>query len=423
MSILDRDALEQSPLADLHAIASELSIDSFRRMRKADLIDAILARQGGQERETEDEARTDAPPREEAEEEGDETGTRRRRWRRGRRGKDGEEESGEEESGEERTEAQAADEPGPEAEGPQQIEQEAERAEGDEPPAPAVEAAKPEPEVVEGVVELLPGGSGFVRVNPPDPSDGDVYVSSAQIKRCELVTGDRVSGPRRSPRRSERFASLVRVDTVNGRPASELADSVRFEDRPVAFPERRLRLAGGDPTLEAIDRVAPIGRGSRVTLFGGAAAGKTETLRRLAGALSGDDGLELWLALIGVRPEELAEWQERQPAPAVSLSFAASSEAQSQALEGVVEQVRRLVARGADAVILIDTLDGVAPGVARKALASARNVVDGGSLTVIATASAPLGGETTVIALEPSGSTGPAVDPSRSWTIRPERLG
>jgi transcription termination factor Rho len=135
----------------------------------------------------------------------------------------------------------------------------------------------------------------------------------------------------------------------------------------------------------------------------------------------------VWLVLTGVRPEELAEWQQGQLTPAISLTFAASVDVQSQALEGVVEQVRRLVARGADAVILIDTLDGVMPSVARKALASARNVVDGGSLTVIATASAPLGGETTVIALQrprpDAGQSFPAIDPDESWTIRRELLG
>lgn len=421
MSILDRDALEQSPLADLHAIASELSIDSFRRLRKAELIEAILARQGGEgERAAgQDEAGEEATG-------DDESPSRRRRWRRGARGRaDGEEgDTGDQDS------AALSEPAGPEpsraeAEGPKEIEKEVDRAEPQESSGRREEAAKPGSEPVEGVVELLPGGSGFLRLNPPDPSDDDVYISSAQIKRCELVTGDRVSGPRRPPRRSERFASLLRVDTVNGQPASELADSVRFEDRPVVFPSQRLVGPGGDELLEAIDRAAPLGRGSRATIFGPAAAGKTEVLRRLSAALSGHEELQLWIVLTGVRPEEVSEWQQGQPAPAVSLSFAASSDAQSQALEGVVEQVRRLVARGAHAVLLIDALDSITPSVARKAMASARSVVDGGSLTVIAAAPAPLGGETTVIALDPSSarSGAPAVDESRSWTIRRQLLG
>ncbi len=415
MSIFDRDALEQSPLADLHAIASELSIDSFRRMRKGELIDAILTRQEGEQRDESADEEADAPD-EEA------TASRRGRWRRGGRGRRGPgDEAGPVDESAPPSEAGEAAEPGeaeeaaesgeaeeagePHEEGPKEIDQEVERAEH---------------ETVEGVVELLPGGSGFVRAHPPEPSDEDVYVSSAQIKRCELVTGDRVTGPRRPPRRSERFASLVRVDTVNGRPATELADAVRFDDLPIAFPDRKFAFPAEDELLAAIDRTAPIGRGSRVTIFGAAGAGKTETLRRLAGALSGGEE-QLWLVLTGVRPEEIAEWQAGPVAPAAALSLAASPEAQAQALDGVVDQVRRLVARGGHAVLLIDTLDAVLAGAGRKAMASARNVIDGGSLTVIATARLPVGGETTVVALS-SDAHAPGVDPGASWTMRRERL-
>jgi transcription termination factor Rho len=419
MSILDRDSLEKSPLADLHAIASELSIDGYRRLRKAELIDVLVARQEGRPPagKAEDEVQEQEGSGEAADALADDDApVPRRRWRRGGRPR-----------------------PGGDGEPSAQADEESSEAPDDGPAEPKVETEgkqeqgrstgqpdRPEQDVVEGVVELLAGGSGFVRVHPPEPSDDDVYISSAQIKRCELVTGDRVSGPRRAPRRSERFASLLRVDTVNDRPASELADSVRFEDRPASFPSRKIALAAGDPALAAIEQVAPIGRGSRVTIFGPAASGKTDLLRRVAAVLAGDPELQVWLVLIGVRPEELAEWQQGAQAPAVGLSFASSADAQSQALEGVVEQVRRLVARGGDAVILIDSLDGVLPAVARKALASSRNLVDGGSLTVIATASALLGGETTAIALErsPSGTPEhPLVDRSRSWAIRGELLG
>src|SRR3954453_22739836 len=96
----------------------------------------------------------------------------------------------------------------------------------DEPAA----ADEREDRVVEGTVELLANGSGFMRVPPPEPTDDDVYISAAQVKRCELVAGDRISGPMRTPRRSERFPSLVRVDTINGRPAEEVAEGTRFED-------------------------------------------------------------------------------------------------------------------------------------------------------------------------------------------------
>ncbi len=288
-------------------------------------------------------------------------------------------------------------------------------------PAPAAT----EDEIVTGVVELLPNGSGFVRVEPPEPSDRDVYISVAQVKRCELVSGDRISGPRRAPRRSERFASLIRVDTINDRPAGELADSTRFDDLPAAFPQDAFRFGSEDPTLEAIERLTPIGRGSRVTIAGPSGAGKTEALRRLAAALADRDELQISVALAGVRPEEITEWSSGSPAPTAAVSLAASPDAQAAAVELVVDQARRIAARGADAVVLIDSLDGVHQHAARKALAAARNIVDGGSLTVIATSSRPVGGETTVIALDQAlASVGrfPALDLAASGTLRPELL-
>jgi transcription termination factor Rho len=262
-------------------------------------------------------------------------------------------------------------------------------------------------------------------VHPPEPSEDDVYVSAAQVKRCELVPGDRIAGPRRPPRRSERFASLIRIDTINGQPADEVADSTRFEDLPAAFPTERFRLGSDDPTVKAVEWLTPFGQGSRVTIVGPARAGKTEALRRLAATLAGQEGVQLSLVLAGVRPEEIAEWQQGPVAPAAAVSFAASGDAQAQTVERVVDQARRLAARGSHAVVLIDTLGGMPAHAARKLLASARSIVDGGSLTVIATAPEPVGGETTVIALDPLlASTGrfPAVDLLGSWTIRAERL-
>jgi transcription termination factor Rho len=162
-----------------------------------------------------------------------------------------------------------------------------------------------------------------------------------------------------------------------------------------------------------------------VSIVGQAGAGKTEALRRLGTALAELDGIQLSLALAGVRPEEIGEWGQGPIAPTAAVSFAGSLDAQGNAVELVVDQARRVAARGAHAVVLIDTLDGLHPGVARKAMAAARNVVDGGSLTVIATASRPIGGETTVIALDRTlASTGrfPALDLAESGTIRAELL-
>jgi transcription termination factor Rho len=384
MTVLHRDALEASPLADLHAIASELGIDGFRRLRKADLIERILERDGGNGNGDGDEG-VAADIVDEAAEEA-EARPRRRRGTRGGRGRSG------------RDAGDRDDDEG---------------------------AGERRDEVVEGVVELLGNGSGFVRLDPPEPSDDDVYVSAAQVRRCELVSGDRVSGPVRKPRRSERYPSLVRVDTINGSPAEEVAEGTPYDELPCAFPSARLELGSDDPTLKAIEWLTPIGRGSRVVITGGPLAGKTETLRRLAAALAGTEGLELSLVLVGVRPEEAAEWKAGPVEPAAALTLAAGSDAQAQALERAIETAQRIAARGGHAVVLVDTLDGIAPGTARRALAAARAIVDGGSLTVIATASRPLGGETTVIGLDATRTAArnfPALDLTASGTLRPELL-
>ena len=240
-SVLDRSALAESPLADLHLLANELGVDGFRRLRKDDLIDAILTKQAGDDLarpeggdagggDDDEEAPDPQPPRRAAAAAPAPAATRttattpadgrearpRRPWRR-REG----------------------------------------RREGGRKPA--------EDKEIEGVVELLGNGSAFVRLTEGETSDDDVYVSAAQVKRCELVSGDKVAGPMRPPRRSERFPSLVRVDTINGKPADEVSEGTRFDDLPVAFPAERLELGSEDPTVKAIEWLTPFGKGSRVT--------------------------------------------------------------------------------------------------------------------------------------------------------------
>jgi transcription termination factor Rho len=395
MAVLDRSELEASPLADLHAIADQIGLEGFRRLRKADLIDAILGGPGaGAAEDGEEGGEGERPAR-----------TRRRRSRRGA----GTEESAEAEPEEEREEADRPSRRG--------------RRGGRS--ARAAEDEGDGVRVAKGVVEVLGNGSGFLRVEPPDPSDEDVYISAAQVRRCELVSGDEVTGPVRTPRRSERYPSLIRVDTINGAPAESVSDGSRYEDLPVAWPVERVSLGTGDGTLEAIEWLTPIGLGSRAVIVGARQAGKTETLRRLLAALQGRPELELTLVLIGARPEEIAEWGEGPLEPAVALGFAASADAQGQALERVIDAAKRIAARGGNAVVLVDGLDGLSASSARRALAAARNLREAGSLTLIATASEPVGGETTVIALDSAlASTGrePILDLLASGTLRAELL-
>jgi len=491
MTVLDRSELQASSLADLHAIADQLGLEGFRRMRKAELIDAILSHGSGE----------DADGAQVSEGRGEESSestasrTRRspfraRRARRGRTARDaGEHDNvGGEDVGGENV---GGDDAGGDGAGGS-FSQTAVHAEQDssegpvrstgsarsgstgsvEPAAGAgagggtvsrergsrsgatrvTEPAQREERTVTGVVELLGNGSAFLRVNPPESSDEDVYISAAQVRRCELVSGDRVSGPLRTPRRSERYPSLVRVETINDVPAGEVADAGRYEDRPVAYASELLSLedgagpggaggfgglsdagttGAGDSVLQAIARLAPFGRGSRVLIVGPPRSGKTTVLRRLLSALVGREGLDVALVLVGVRPEEIAEHGEggaiasMPRTPLVALSFAASADTQDQAVIQAVETAKRIAARGGDALVLIDTLDGLHPHTARKVMAGARNLRDGGSLTIIATATRPLGGETTIIALDPESSAAggpPSLDPRASGTVRAELL-
>jgi transcription termination factor Rho len=449
MSVLDRSELQASPLADLHAIADQLGLEGFRRLRKADLIDAIL---GGPAAGGSSAASTDGDSAEAAERDSDETPAtdkRRRRpsvrGRRSRRGaaKDADARDGEEKPAADETpvaqERPSEDEetdgadlsagggngPGRSRRGGAGEERSPRRGRGAKEDRQSREdGAVGEERVAEGVVELLGNGSAFLRVHPPEASDEDVYISAAQVRRCELVSGDRVTGPLRTPRRSERYSSLIRVERINGAPAGEVSEGGRYDERPVAYPTERLALDGADATLEAIEWLTPFGRGSRVILAGPARAGKTEILRRLLIALAGREGLEVTLLLTGVRPEEVAEWAKGPVAPATTLSFAASADAQGQAIERAIETAKRTAARGGDALVLIDTLDGLHPQAARKVLAAARNLADGGSLTILATATRSYGGETTVIALDPAltHAGGPPLDLTASGTVRAELL-
>lgn len=404
MTVLDRSELQASSLADLHLIADQIGLEGFRRLRKADLIDAILG-----EEKADDRAPDGGSPEEPTERRAP---SRRARSTRARRGAPAKSPTGEEPSGEPEEERAR-----PASEGPPSGRRGRSRSEREK---------SEEPErVSEGVVEILPNGSALLRVQPPGDSDADVYVSAAQVRRCELVPGDLVSGPVRAPRRSERHPSLIRIDTINGEPADSVAEGTRYEELPVAYPSERLSFDSEDPTLKAIEWFTPIGRGSRAVIVGGTRSGKTETLRRILDALAGREGLELSLVLAGVRPEEVAEWLQGPVAPAATLTFAASPDVQGQAVEAVVEMAKRLAARGGHTVVLIDGLDGLHPHTARKALAAARNLAGGGSLTVIATAARPFGGESTVIALDAVRAGAgrlPALDLVASGTLKPELL-
>jgi transcription termination factor Rho len=432
MSVLSRSALEASPLSDLHEIASEVGIDGFRRLRKEDLVDAILGRQGG------DEGNGGAPPRSRSRRAvaGEASATRTRRSSRAAR----EEDEDEAPAPRPRSGRAAREDDEDEAPAPRRRRRASDADEGDEAPrrrrttredAAAERAPRERREdsrddgpLVEGVLEVLANGSGFLRVAGSGESDDDVYVSGAQIRRCELVAGDRVAGPVRRARRSERHPSLVRVTTINGVAAEEISDGTRYSERGAAFPSEPLTFKAKDATLKQITDLAPIGRGSRVTVSGHSGSGRTATLRLLAIELAAEEGIELQVVLAGARPEEVAEWTAADLTPSAVADLGESPDAQGRVVDHAIDAAKRVVARGGHAAVVIDALDDLPEGTVRRALAAARNVPDGGTLTVIAASLMPVGGETTTIVLDFEGAVKerrPVLDPD-SHTLRVETL-
>jgi len=431
MSVLNRKELEDSPLADLHQIASELGLEGYRSKRKADLIATILGATGSPD-EPADSAPATGAERDEEEDASEDTseGT-----------SEGTSDDTSEGTSDDTSEGTSEDEPD-EVPAEEALERPARRGrrggrgrrspaaeEGPRSPASEEEpsrrspAGEEEPEVVEdeisdeelatGVLDILANGSGFVRVDPAGQSRGDVYVSSAQIRRCELRAGDEVSGPARGPRRNERHPSLVRIESVNGAAAEPAEERPWFADLTPVFPSQKLN---APKTLKDV----PLGRGSRVAIAGPPGAGATTLLRELAGELSGDGELAVQVVLAGVRPEEVTEWRRNEGLNVTGGSFDRSPDAQAQAAELAVERAKRRVERGGHAAVLIDSLEALPGSARRRIFGAGRATEEGGTLTVIAVTGGgreELRWATTRVVLEPDGKVA-----AESGTVRADAL-
>jgi len=403
VSVLQRSELEESPLADLHAIASELGIEGYRAMRRDDLVGAVIEAQGGDAGSEPAGDPEPVPEREGA----DEVVPRPRRRGRRRSKKDEPVEQSEPTSKDE-----PADKPDPD---------EDDQHDGDEPEPVDDESGGngAEEELATGVLDVLPNGSGFVRVAADGRDGGDVYISPAQIRRCELRAGDEVSGPIRPPRRNERHPSMVRVGTVNGRDAEPPEERPLFDALTAVHPTQALK---GPKALSKV----PFGRGSRVAIAGGPGAGATRLLREIVSTLSGEKELAVTVALVGARPEEVTEWQRDSGVPVTGGSFDSSLEAQTQAAELAVERAKRTAERGGHAVVVLDSLESLPSGAARRIFGAARATEDGGSLTVIAAtghAWEPQRQASTRVALEAPDAKGELqLSESRSGTLRADLL-
>jgi transcription termination factor Rho len=241
-------------------------------------------------------------------------------------------------------------------------------------------------------------------------SNDDVYVSPAQIRRCELRAGDQLSGPVRPPRRSERHPSLVRVDKVNDGDPEPPAERPKFDDLTPVFASKKLSGLAD----------VPYGRGSRVAIGGPPGAGVTSLLSSAVDALKGESDIELVVLLIGARPEEVTEWQRLDGVTVAGGGFDRPVDEQAQIAELAVERAKRVVERGGHAALVVDSLDALPPAAARRVFGAARATDEGGSLTVLAAtglAGEPQRVATTRVLLEPGGTVNES-----SGTLRAELL-
>ena len=265
----------------------------------------------------------------------------------------------------------------------------------------------------EGVLETLPDGFGFLRA--PDsnylPGPDDIYISPSQIRRFNLRTGDIVSGQIRPPKESERYFALLKVEKINYEDPEVARDKILFDNLTPLYPEERINLEY-DPNeycTRVMELITPIGKGQRGLIVAAPRTGKTMMLQAIArGILKNHPEIVLIVLLIDERPEEVTDWQRQVKAEVISSTFDEPAQRHAQVAEMVIEKAKRLVEHKRDVVILLDSLtrlarayNTIAPpsgkvlsgGLDSNALqrpkrffGAARNIEDGGSLTIMATA-------------------------------------
>ncbi len=317
----------------------------------------------------------------------------------------------------------------------------------------------------EGVLEVLPDGYGFLRA--PDynylPGPDDVYISPSQIRKFELQTGDTVSGQIRSPKEGERYFALIKVEAVNFEPPEHAKEKLFFENLTPLYPNERLRLEASSDNLSArvMDLMTPIGKGQRGLIVAPPRTGKTMLLQSIAQSVAvNHPEVYLIVLLIDERPEEVTDMQRSVHGEVVSSTFDEPAQRHVQVAEMVIEKAKRLVEHKKDVVILLDSItrlarayNSVVPpsgkvlsgGVDSNALqkpkrffGAARNLEEGGSLTIMATALIDTGSRMDDVIFEEFKGTGnmeihldrklvdkrvfPAIDIIKSGTRKEELL-
>jgi len=268
----------------------------------------------------------------------------------------------------------------------------------------------------DGVVEVLQDGFGFLRSANANylPGPDDIYISPSQIRRFSLKTGDTVEGPIRSPKEGERYFALLKVNTINFEDPEKIRHKIHFDNLTPLYPDERLKMEVDNPTTKdisprVIDLVAPLGKGQRGLIVAPPRTGKTVLLQNIAHSITTNHPeCYLIVLLIDERPEEVTDMQRSVKGEVVSSTFDEPAVRHVQVAEMVIEKAKRLVEHGRDVVILLDSItrlgrayNTVVPssgkvltgGVDANALqrpkrffGAARNIEEGGSLTIIATA-------------------------------------
>jgi transcription termination factor Rho len=317
----------------------------------------------------------------------------------------------------------------------------------------------------EGTLEILPDGFGFLR--SPDcnylPGPDDIYVSPSQIRRFNLKTGDTVSGQIRQPKESERYFALLKVEAVNYEDPEVAKEKILFDNLTALFPEKKIKLEtdGDNYTTRIIDLLTPMGFGQRCLIVSPPRAGKTMILKNIANSIiANHKNVVPFVLLIDERPEEVTDMDRSVDAEVISSTFDEPAERHVQVAEMVIEKAKRLVEHKRDVVILLDSITRLARayntvvppsgkilsgGVDSNALhrpkrffGAARNIEEGGSLTIIATALVDTGSRMDEVIFEEFKGTGnmeiqldrrladrrmyPAIDINRSGTRKEENL-
>jgi len=315
-----------------------------------------------------------------------------------------------------------------------------------------------------GVLETLPDGFGFLR--SPDynylPGPDDIYVSPSQIRRFNMRTGDTVAGQIRPPKEGERYFALLKVETINFEPPEEVRDKILFDNLTPLYPDERINLEiPGDMNTRVMDMVTPVGKGQRGMIVAQPRTGKTMLLQSIAKAITKNHPeIILIVLLIDERPEEVTDMMRQVKAEVVSSTFDEPPQRHVQVSEMVIEKAKRLVEHKKDVVILLDSITRLARayntivppsgkvlsgGIDANALqrpkrffGAARNIEEGGSLTIIATALVDTGSRMDDVIFEEFKGTGnmelhldrklvdrrvfPAIDINASGTRKEELL-